>query len=131
MNLAKESNIPYLVFAGDLNADPNSAPGLRLQEFLEANNLVSHIEEPTRVTSSHASILDQFMSNVPDFIKRTSVEAPVSTNDHCTIGLHLLFRIRKKNASQDLYGTLNTQIGTTSEKLWRMLSLRTALHQMT
>ena len=42
VNLAKESNIHYLVLAGDLNADPNSAPGLRLQEFIEANNRSSY-----------------------------------------------------------------------------------------
>ena len=68
---------------------------------------VAHIEEPTRVTASHATILDQFISNVPDFIKRTSVEAPVSTNDHCTIGLYLLFRIRKKKAYSRLIWDFN------------------------
>ena len=98
IDLAREADIPYMVITGDLNADPATPSGIRLHEFLLANSLVSHIDEPTRVTSTQASILDQFVSNVPDFIKGVTVEAPVSTNDHCTIGLHLLFRIRKQKA---------------------------------
>ena len=96
--IAKSGTIPYIVITGDLNADPETLAGQKLHQFLEANHLVAHVREPTRVTEMNSAILDQFISNIPCFIKKVVVESPVSTNDHCTIGLKLLFRTKKKSA---------------------------------
>ena len=90
ISTAKESNIQYLMIAGDLNADPDSAPGQIFKNFLAANHLIAHIDEPTRVTETSAKVLDQFVSNMPDFVRNIVVRSPVSTNDHCTIGLGLI-----------------------------------------
>ena len=94
--MAKESDISYLVITGDLNADPDSPCGQVFANFLAANHLVAHIEEPTRVTNNSAKILDQFVSNIPDFVRNIQIQAPVSSNDHCTIGLGLSFRVKRK-----------------------------------
>ena len=94
--MAKQSDISYLIITGDLNADPGSPSGQVLSNFLAANHLIAHVEEPTRMTDTSAKILDQFISNIPDFVRNIKVHAPVSTNDHGTIGLGLLFRVKRK-----------------------------------
>jgi hypothetical protein len=98
LDMAKASSISYLLITGDLNADPIPQQGQQLCNFLEANHLMAHIGQPTRISPTSATILDQFISNMPNFIHKTYVEPPVSTNDHCTIGIKLLFRIRKRKA---------------------------------
>ena len=45
-----------------------------------------------------AKFRDQFISNMPHMIKSTTVKTPVSTNDHCTIEVKLLFRLKKQTA---------------------------------
>ena len=100
INLAKECDIKYMIITGDLNADPATNDGQRLQTFSQNNHLVIHINKPTRVTANTSKILDQFLSNIPDFMKKVTVAPPVSTNDHATIGLDLLFRAKKKKAYQ-------------------------------
>ena len=97
-NLAKESDIANIVITGDLNADPETTQGDRLKSFMESHHLVAHIDSPTRITPNSSSILDQFITNIPNFVKNVTVEAPVSSNDHCTVGMDLLFRIDKKKA---------------------------------
>lgn len=98
LSLAKESNISKVVIAGDLNADLETQQGETLRVFAEANHLFIHIDMPTRITPTSSTILDQFMSNIPDFVKKSRVETPLYTNDHLTIGLDLLFRIDKAKA---------------------------------
>ena len=98
ISTAKESDIRYFIITGDLNADPDSATGQIFNNFLAANHLIAHIDEPTRVTETSAKVLDQFVSNMPDFVRNIVIEPPVSTNDHCTIGLGLRFRVKRKKA---------------------------------
>ena len=95
INLAKESDIRKIIITGDINADPKTDQGKKLKDFVDLNNFVMHINSPTRITPFSSSILDQFLTNIPNFVKKTTIESPVSTNDHCTIGLHLLFRIAR------------------------------------
>ena len=124
LDMAKQSNITSLVITGDLNADPGSPNGRILSQLVETNNLVMHIDEPTRITPSSKSILDQFISNIPLYVRNARVEAPVSTNDHCSIGIDILFRIDKaksyhrlmwdfKNANFDEFRTLLSNVDFT------------------
>ena len=92
VNLVNETHTGKIFIAGDLNADPNSTEGTKMSEFVYANRLCTHINEPTRVTENSQSILDQFISNIPYAVKSVNVSPPVSTNDHCTIEAKLLFR---------------------------------------
>ena len=92
-NLVNETSGVKIILTGDLNADPSTPDGQQMLEFANANGLTVHINEATRITQYSKSILDQFLSNIPQMFKSVSVsDAPVSTNDHCTITASLLFR---------------------------------------
>ena len=81
-----------------MNADFHRVNGQRLRQMCSRHNLCYLIEEPTRITETSATILDQVLTNAPTFVKGTDVLDPVSTNDHCTITLHLNFRISRESA---------------------------------
>ena len=102
IDLAKETDIPSLIITGDLNCDLNSPNGQKLKKLVDNNHLVLHIDEPTRITPHSKSILDQFISNIPRYVRNVHVDPPVSTNDHCTIGMDLLFRMEKAKPYQRL-----------------------------
>lgn len=87
--------IENIIFMGDFNADDRTSHGSHLQFFLDANNLFSHIDQPTRCTDNCQSKLDKIVSNIPHFVKKSEVCAPLYTNDHCTICIYLLFRYSK------------------------------------
>ena len=74
-----------VILCGDLNADPNTINGSKLQNFIISNHFTKHVKTPTRITPNSATILDQFISNCPDMISDISVLPPVSSNDHCTV----------------------------------------------
>ena len=87
-----------ILITGDLNSDPNSETGPYLQQFADQNHLQIHVEEPTRITPTSATILDQFLSNMPHILYDIAVQPPISTNDHCTISTKLKFCTVKKPA---------------------------------
>ena len=87
---------------GDLNAHPDTNEGQNLKTFAYKNNLTIHVDQPTRITDRASTILDQFITNIPDFVTSISVSPPVSSNDHCTIEMKLLFRVRKIRAYKRL-----------------------------
>ena len=89
----KSSSIKYIYLLGDLNADFNTVNGQRLAQLCIRQNLECLIEEPTRITPTSATILDQIITNAPNFVRNTEVSAPVSTNDHCTISVKLNFKV--------------------------------------
>ena len=82
-----------IMLSGDFNADFKTSNGKKLLDFCNVHNFVTHINEPTRITSETQSCLDQIVSNISNNIYSVSVQAPVSTNDHCTIGVELKFKI--------------------------------------
>ena len=69
IDLAYETNIRNLLITGDINADPHTPNGQKLKQFTDGNLLNIHINEPTRITPTSATIVDQFISNIPGFIK--------------------------------------------------------------
>ena len=83
------------LISGDLNADPNTPNGKQLHNFCEGNNLITHIKEPTRITEHTATILDQFLTNIPDQVIETQILCPISTCDHCPITIVLTFQTMK------------------------------------
>jgi len=93
--------VKYIVLAGDLNADEHTQTvnHSAMMRFTEANDLYVHVNEPTRVTQSCSSILDQFISNVPDFVLQVAVsDAPLLTNDHLSVYMTLQFKTYKQKA---------------------------------
>lgn len=88
-----EAGIHQLLILGDLNADHETANGKKLKDTCISNDLKIHINEPTRITSSSKTCLDQIISNIPNFVARIVVDPPVDTNDHCTVGAYLKFKL--------------------------------------
>ena len=55
------------------------------ERFASANFFTLHVSQPTRITKTSSSCLDQILSNIPDKISNIDISAPVSTNDQCTV----------------------------------------------
>ena len=87
------ANIKYHLIMGDLNADFADRNGKFLNDFCASNNLQILISEPTRITERTQTCLDQILTDMPNFVKTTSVLPPVSNNDHSTVAVVLDFNI--------------------------------------
>ena len=79
LDLAYESNIKNVIITGDINSDPNTLNGRKLKTFAESNLLTIHINEPTRITPTSSSIVDQFLSNITPFVTNVTVYPPTAT----------------------------------------------------
>ena len=95
IDLTYLGKVKNTILTGDFNADPSTANGKKLLSFSDINAFNLHITEPTRITEMSSSILDQFISNIPEFIHDTNVDPPLLTNDHCTISITLKFKVSK------------------------------------
>ena len=98
LNIVKSDQFGRIFILGDLNADFNTVNGRKLKQLCQLQNLKHMISEPTRITAKTSSILDQVLTNSPFFIKGIKVTPPISTNDHCTVGITLNFKIKKDPA---------------------------------
>ena len=85
LDLAKHSGISDIVLAGDFNADPSTREGQLLNIFCRSNDLFCHVNEPTRITDTTATILDQFISSRSTLLTDVAVYAPIAKCDHCPI----------------------------------------------
>ena len=94
-DMGKASNIHHIMIIGDINADDRTREGVRLQQFINANNLISHLNEPTRITPRTQSCLDRILSNMGNYVRSTQVLSPLLYNDHCTICITLNFKTSK------------------------------------
>ncbi len=83
---------PKIIICGDLNWTKH---GENLSEFVFTNNFTLHIKEPTRITDKCATILDQFVTNIPDQVRHAGVLTPLPDCDHCLIELSLKLKIPK------------------------------------
>ena len=84
-----------ILLIGDFNSDFNTLQGQHLSDFSIVNNLSTLIFQPTRITNITSSILDQCLTNFPYYVKESGVEPPLADNDHCSIYVKLLFRVKK------------------------------------
>ena len=78
------------VLIGDFNvdyADPLASRASHLHSTLTHCNLFNHVSQPTRVTSSSASVIDLFLSNVP--IEGVCRTVYVDMSDHFAILAHM------------------------------------------
>ena len=89
-SLCKTQNMLLL---GDLNADFETINGRKLLDLCTQHNLHYCINEPTRITETSKSCLDQILINTPNFICESTVEPPVCNNDHCSVGIKLNFKV--------------------------------------
>ena len=84
-----------ILLIGDFNSDFNTLQGQRLSNFATVNNLSMLIYQPTRITNTTSSILDQCLTNFPNYVKESGVEPPIADNDHCSIYVKLHFKVKK------------------------------------
>ena len=91
-------NIKYFLILGDLNADFNDINGKHLSDICTTQNLQCLVKEPTRITSTSQTCLDQIITNMPNFLKNVTVSPPVSTNDHYTVRGEFNFKLPKEQS---------------------------------
>jgi hypothetical protein len=112
----KADQVKYMFILGDINADFRTANGKRLVQMCTQQNLQYMINEPTRITESTSTTLDQIITNAPNFVSSITVTPPISTNDHCTVAACLNFKVKNepayeriiwqyKNANFDMFRT--------------------------
>lgn len=65
----KSDGYKNIFLLGDLSADFNTINGKKVIDLCNRQNLEFLINEPTRITSSSATILYQIITNVPNFVK--------------------------------------------------------------
>ena len=94
----KLDNSKYIYILGDINADFNTANGRKLNSLCINHNLSHLVTEPTRITTTSATVLDQILTNAPNFVVKVEVTPPISTNDHCTVSAILNFKVKKEPA---------------------------------
>ena len=57
----------------------------KLRDFVSSRGLFQLIDEPTRITSQCAHLLDLIITDAPGYIESSRVNAPIANSDHCTI----------------------------------------------
>ena len=92
LDYIKQTCDSKVMLIGDFNADPQTREGIQIQNFADVNNLTLHINLPTRVNERSSSILDQCLTNFPNYVKDVDIFPPVSTNDHSTVVVNCRFQ---------------------------------------
>jgi hypothetical protein len=77
-----------VVLIGDFNADPVSRHGQLFDHLISVQSLTPLIKEPTRITSTSQTLLDQCVTNCPNLIVKAEVTTPIAGSDHCTIAVY-------------------------------------------
>jgi exonuclease III len=85
LDMAKASGINDILLIGDLNSDPQTFHGQKFINFCNNNNMHMNVHEPTRITATSSTILDQIVTSRPNLVTDVKIEPPISTNDHCTV----------------------------------------------
>jgi hypothetical protein len=92
-DLVLQAGYNNILMTGDFNSDPLTDHGRKLQFFSASNDLHIHVDQPTRITETSATILDQFISSdtMHDFVQEIDILCPLSNSDHCPITATLRF----------------------------------------
>ncbi len=83
-----------LMIIGDINADFHTRAGKALLNFADSNNLSIHNNEPTRITTDTATVLDQCLSNFPTLVSESQILPPVASSDHCVLAVTCNFKMK-------------------------------------
>ena len=90
------SKTQNMLILGNMNADFGTVNGEKLLDLCKHYNFNFRTTEPTKITDTTRTCLDQILTNFRNFVCDSFVEPPVSTNDHSTVGIKLNFRIPKE-----------------------------------
>ena len=100
LDSAFQDGYKNIILLGDFNADPNTNQGRMLSNLCYNFNMFTHINRPTRITTTSATILDQIISNIPNFVVLTDIQQPVLNSDHCVVSVKLNFNYIAEQAYQ-------------------------------
>ena len=81
-----------MLLLGYLNVDFGTINGRKHLDLCTQHNLHYCINEPTRISETSKTCLDQILINTPNFIYESTIEPPVCNNDHCSVGLKLILQ---------------------------------------
>ena len=98
VTLAQTDDVSNLVLTGDLNSDPRTYDGRKLEQFVSANNLHINVHEPACMTAFSSSILDQVLTSNRHLVTDIHIEPPIAKNDHCTVIASLSLKSKKDPA---------------------------------
>ena len=77
-----------ILLIGDFNFDFNTQQGQNLSNFVTVNNFSTLIYQPTQITSTTSSVLNQCLTNFLILLK-------TQDNDHCSVYVKLHFQVKK------------------------------------
>ena len=86
-----------ILLIGDFKSEFNTQQGQHMSNFATVNNFSTLIHQPTRITSTTSSVLDQCLTNFPDSVKDSSVEPPFAEMIIVLFMLNSIFKPKKKN----------------------------------
>ena len=110
--MARQAGYSDIIITGDMNSDFNTRDGHILLNFVNSNNMSALINEPTRITPTSATVLDQFLVSDHLTITDISVGAPLETSDHCEITCQLKFSKNTNNAfSKSVWDYKKSRLG--------------------
>jgi hypothetical protein len=116
-NVTSQGVMPVII-TGDLNSDFNSRNGELLHHFASSNFLTIHVHQPTRITETTATVLDQFISNNHNLLTDIQVHPPLATNDHCTISAIISFKsFKEENYFRNIWNYNNADFGNFNEAI--------------
>ena len=98
IDMVSSVNSSKIMFIGDLNADPQTQHGKYLSNFAASNNLTLHVQSPTRITETTSSLLDQIITNFPNYIYDAKVDCPIAMCDHCVISAKCNFKSNRSHS---------------------------------
>ena len=113
-----------LVILGDLNSHYNinnpqdsTVAGNWLQSFLEGNNLVQMITEPTRITQQQATILDVVITSCSSFFIHTGTLSPPSNCDHSVIFAQMNIRFKCQSYKREVWNFSNVDVSALNKEI--------------
>ncbi len=114
-----------VIITGDFNAKSRqwfqdqsyNVMGSKLYDFVQNNNMVQLISDPTRITPTGSSLLDLIITDSPAKVKSYGVESPLYLCDHCPIWATFDFKETKKTFLKTFYDLDKTDIDALKTKL--------------
>ena len=107
-----------ILLIGDLNSDPSTKNGKLMNEFCLTNSFTALVNEPTRITQSSSTILDQCLTNDPLIVKSCNVADPISSSDHCTLDINInLLSHNETNYKRIMWDFKNANFASYRESL--------------
>lgn len=128
----------HILLVTDFNVDlllPFKSPALEVISFLNQQNLSQLVNEPTRITDSTATLLDLFITDSPELVRKIDVHHNRTLSDHAIILAELQIK-KPKNIPQFIFKRLLNKINYEEFMLdlnslpWHTIAVRSNVDEM-